>query len=137
MSVIDELIFDRTGEDVANLTKKGFYNASDLNRVGEAVQYISDTLHGYGYAVEVSPKTDWSMTDIPRKSQMDQYVRDVAALRAAISVYTSTPTAPPNMEKLTWQKANDIKKILFDLDEIITKMSAAWFYSGDLYAGEV
>ena len=35
------LITDRTRADVANETDKGFYNASDLNRVGAAVEYIA------------------------------------------------------------------------------------------------
>lgn len=137
MSVIDTLIFNRSNADVAGLTSKGHYNATDLNRVGKAMQYIADRLHGYGYAVAIMPKTNWVMTDKPQKRQMDQYVHDIAALRQAVSVYSSTPGAPADMEKLTCQEANDIEKILVDLDEIITKMAAAWCYSGDLYAGEV
>lgn len=137
MSVIDTLIFDRSSADVANLTSKGHYNATDLNRVGSAMQYIAGRLHGYGYAVVIDPKTNWTMTDKPQKSQMDQYVHDIAALRQAVSVYASTPGAPASAEKLTHREANDIEKILADLNEIITKMAAAWYYSGDLYAGEV
>lgn len=116
---------------------KGAYNASDLNRVGAAVAYVAGRLNGYGYAVTVNPKQDWTVSDIPTAGQMDTYLRDVAALRGAIAVMASTPPTPDSASNLTWQEANDIEQILLDVDELLTRMAAAWFYSGDLYAGEV
>lgn len=116
---------------------KGAYNASDLNRVGAAVAYVAGRLTGYGYAVSVSPRQDWQVTDIPTPESMTAYLADVAALRAALTVAAGTPEVPEDMERLTWKEANDIEKILVDVDELLTRMAAAWFYSGDLYAGEV
>lgn len=116
---------------------KGAYNASDLNRVGTAVAYVAERLNGYGYAVTVNPKQDWTVSDIPTAGQMAAYLRDVAALRGAIAVMASTPPTPDSASGLTWQEANNIEQILVDVDELLTRMAAAWFYSGDLYAGEV
>lgn len=116
---------------------KGAYNASDLNRVGAAVAYVASRLTGYGYAVTVNPKQDWTGSDIPTAGQMAGYLRDVAALRGAIAVMASTPPTPDSANNLTWQEANNIEQILLDVDELLTRMAAAWFYSGDLYAGEV
>lgn len=116
---------------------KGAYNASDLNRVGAAVAYVAARLNGYGYAVTVNPKQDWTVSDIPTAGQMATYLRDVAALRGAIAVMASTPPTPDSANNLTWQEANNIEQILLDVDELLTRMAAAWFYSGDLYAGEV
>nr|DAT18869.1 MAG TPA: hypothetical protein [Caudoviricetes sp.] len=116
---------------------KGAYNASDLNRVGGAVAYVAERLNGYGYAVTVNPKQDWTGSDIPTAGQMATYLQDVAALRGAIAVMASTPPTPDSASGLTWQEVNDIEKILLDVDELLTRMAAAWFYSGDLYAGEV
>lgn len=116
---------------------KGAYNASDLNRVGAAVAYVAGRLNGYGYAVTVNPKQDWTVSDIPTAGQMAAYLQDVAALRGAIAVMASTPPTPDSANGLTWQEANDIEKILVDVDELLTRMAAAWFYSGDLYAAEV
>nr|DAR36381.1 MAG TPA: hypothetical protein [Caudoviricetes sp.] len=116
---------------------KGAYNASDLNRVGAAVAYVAGRLKGYGYAVSVSPRQDWQVLDIPTPESMTAYLADVAALRAALTVAADTPEVPEDMERLTWQEANDIEQILVDVDELLTRMAAAWFYSGDLYAGEV
>lgn len=116
---------------------KGAYNASDLNRVGAAVAYVAGRLKGYGYIVSVSPRQDWQVTDIPTPESMTAYLADVAALRAALTVAADTPEVPEDMEQLTWKEANDIEKILVDVDELLTRMAAAWFYSGELYAGEV
>lgn len=116
---------------------KGAYNASDLNRVGAAVAYVAGRLTGYGYVVSVSPRQDWQVADIPTQESMTAYLADVAALRAALTVATDTPEVPEDMERLTWQEANNIEQILVDVDELLTRMAAAWFYSGEIYAGEV
>lgn len=116
---------------------KGAYNASDLNRVGAAVAYVAGRLTGYGYVVSVSPRQDWQVADIPTQESMTAYLADVAALRAALTVAAGTPEVPEDMERLTWQEANNIEQILVDVDKLLTRMAAAWFYSGELYAGEV
>ena len=116
---------------------KGAYNASDLNRVGLAVDYLTSRLRSYGILAETAPKTDWATDDAPTISHMRQYLADVEALRSAIAVLPTTPKVPPDMEGLTYTEANDIEKILTDIDRLITNMTAAWFYSGDIYSGEV
>lgn len=152
------LITDRTQADVdrvRQLTQKGFgnmtadekaewlnglkgaYNASDLNRVGAAVAYVAGRMAEYGYVVSVKPRQDWRVTDIPMQENMTAYLADVAALRAALTVAADTPEVPKSMEQLTWKGANDIEKILMDVNELLTRMAAAWFYSGEIYAGEV
>lgn len=113
-----------------------FYNVSDLNRVGEAVRYLAERFTGYGYAVEVSPKADWSESDTPTASQMETYRQNIATLRRQIAVMRSTPETPETMRALNYVKANNIERILQDLNTLITNMEQAWFFSGDLYAGE-
>lgn len=154
-----ELITDRTAADVALVLDlagkvsagtataaelaqwmtdlRGAYNASDLNRVGAAVSYVAGRLTGYGYSVSVSPRQDWSPADIPTTTDMAAYLADVQALRAVLTVPSDTPDVPEDMEQLTWQEANDIERILTVVNSLLTRMAAAWFYSGDLYAGEV
>lgn len=116
---------------------KGAYNASDLNRVGLAVDYLTRRLRSCGISVATAPKMDWATDDAPTISQMQKYMADVEALRSAIAVLPTTPVAPPDMEGLTYAEANDIEQILTDVDRLITNMTAAWFYSGDIYSGEV
>lgn len=129
MSTIDTLVTNRTAG--------AYYNASDLNRVVEAMQYVAGLLNGYGYAVAVTSRTDWAMGDIPSQADMNVYRSDLVTLRGAVAVITTTPSVPGSMSLLTYQEANDIEKILQDVDELITKMAAAWFYCGEIYAGEV
>lgn len=136
MSIMDTLITDRTQADADARNDKGTYNASDLNRVGAAVAYVAGRLLECGTSVDVSPKQDWSESDTPTASQLERYRSDVAALRDALAAMPTTPQAP-TMGNLTWGKANDLEKILQDTDVLISNLKAAWFFSGDLFSGEV
>ena len=123
-----DLITDRTG---------GYYNISDLNRVGDAIVYIRDILAAHAVVIEVNPKRDWTVFDFPTPANAGKYLADVQAIRGAISVPPTTPQLPPDMEQFTYIEANDIEKILLDIEMLINNMVAAWYYSGELYAGEV
>ena len=116
---------------------KGAYNFADLNRVGAAIAYVSGRLLECGISVDVLPKQDWSESDTPTSSQMERYRSDIAALRDALEAMPTTPQVPATMEGLTWSGANAIEKILQDTDILITNMKATWFFSGDLFSGEV
>ena len=116
---------------------KGAYNATDLNRVGNAVTYVAGRLEEAGYAPDVSPKIDWTIPDIPTKSQMETYLANVQALRNAFTVPDSVPQVPADMEGLTYQEANDIERIILAIDALITNIINAYFYSNEVYSGEV
>lgn len=131
------LITDRTRADVEEQTDKGFYNASDLNRVGAAVEYIAGRFTALGYACPVTTKTDWLASDVPTASQLETYRQNIVTLRSQIAVMASTPEVPASMAGLDYVKANDIEQILLDLDALITNITKSWYFSGELYAGEV
>lgn len=116
---------------------KGAYNATDLNRVGNAVTYVAGRLEEAGYAPDIDPKIDWTVSDIPTGSQMETYLDNVRALRNAFTVPDSVPTVPADMEGLTYQEANDIERIILAIDTLITNMMDAWFYSNEVFCGEV
>ena len=124
MSVIDTLTTNRTG---------GGYHLTDLNRVGEAVQYLAGLLAGYGYPVDVSPKTDWTQADFIRASDAAQYLADVQALKAAFYGATALPST---MDGLTVAGANNIERLLREIYTHIQHMIADWIYSGEIYSGE-
>ena len=132
-----DLITDRTRADVANQTDKGFYNASDLNRVGAAVEYIAGRFAALGYACPVTVKKDWLTSDAPTASQLETYRQNIVTLRSRIAVMASTPEAPASMAGLNYVKANNIEQILLDLDALITNITKSWCFSGEVYAGEV
>ena len=114
-----------------------YYNASDLNRVGAAVQYVAERFAAQGYAVTVSPKADWLASDIPTSSELETYRQNIATLRALLAVMPTTPETPDSMAGLTYTDANDIERILLDLDTLLTNAALAWYQSGEIYAGEV
>lgn len=116
---------------------KGAYTASDLNRVESAVDYVAGRLQRFGNAADVYHKKGWSTNDVPTVSPMKRYLNDVAALRAVLAVMPTTPEVPLDMDGLTYTDANNIEQILTDIDRLITNMTFAWMYSGDLYSGEV
>lgn len=79
----------------------------------------------------------WYEDDVPTASQMETYRGNIASLRAVIAVMASTPETPETMRFLNYIKANDIERILLDLDTLLDKLTKSWYFSGELYAGEV
>lgn len=114
-----------------------YYNATDLNRVGAAVEYVAGRFQALGYDFFVSVKKDWSESDTPTVSQMEVYRQNIATLRQQIAVMQSTPKTPETIRQLDYIRANNIEQILLDLDALIDKLMKSWYFSGELYAGEV
>ena len=161
MSIIDTLITDRTAADTAALealyakaragtitdeewavlndpTHKGAYNYTDLNRVNAAMDYLDRRLRGYGYVTGYqSINILWTQESIPNSAVMGQYLENVGRMRNAIAMLPTTPALPGDMEGLSVEEANAIEFILLDVNTLLNNMVAAWYYSGDLYSGEV
>ena len=131
------LVTDRTQLDVANGTEKGYYNDSDLNRVGAAMVYLRDKFNDNGYDVDITPYTAWKQADIPTPEDMTLYLGCVGVLRGVLPLPDGTPETPRTMENLTYVTANDIEKILETIDDVLTKSITFVWYSGDIYSGEV
>ena len=120
-----------------SMNMKGAYNASDLNRVGAAVARITERLAAAGIFIQTVGKTDWTEADYNNEAALDYYLKDVSLVRGALAVLDTTPPVPDDLQGLTWIEANNIEKILEDVDMLITNMMLAWYYAGDIYAGEV
>lgn len=132
------LITDRTASDVSAGRRKGYYNALDLIRVGEAMLYAEGLLTQSGYGVSISPKLDWQLSDIPTHAQMERYLSDIRVLRSAMDLLSSTPQAPGSASGLTWSKANDIEKIIESIEYTVEHVFAGLFRAGqfDAVAGD-
>ena len=118
---------------------KGAYNASDLNRVGIAMNYLKGRLTEAGYlkGTEFIMKTNWGFSDIPTYDEFKNYISAVGTIREALAVFRTTPPAPAKYNSLNIEEANNIEKILIDVDELITKMQAQKYYCGEMFSGEI
>ncbi len=156
--VIARMITDRTSQDVDRVKilsekawqdmtadersewlspMKGSYNYTDLNRVEEAVAYVAGRLNAFGYLPVMPVTRTWSAEDIPTADELAKYFWNVSRLRQAIAVWASTPDAPSNADEFGINEANALEQILVDVDLVLTRISQAWFYLGDLYSAEV
>lgn len=117
---------------------RGAYNASDMNRVGNAVQYIAGRLAAERYGVYVNPRIGWTMNDLVRQADWNAYLDDVRHLRGILTLLPTTPEITDAMyDGIGYIEANHIEQILVDLDMLITRMIAGYIYSGEVFAGEV
>lgn len=129
---------DMTAEERAEWLSpmRGSYNYTDLNRVEEAVAYVAGRLQAFGYLSFLPTTRTWSATDILTASDLSKYLGNVSMLRRAIAVWASTPVVP-SVNGFGANEANDLEQILVDVNLVLTRISQAWFYSGDLYSAEV
>lgn len=153
-----ELITDRTQQDVARLRvlaekgfanmtdaeraewlapSKGAYNASDLNRVEQAVSYLHSRLNAYGYSIVIEPVRTWATTDVPTAVEMARYITNVKAIRKAFVTLPTTPATPDHMNSMTYAEANAIEQILSDVDRLLHNTIASFTHSGEVYGGEL
>lgn len=116
---------------------KGAYNYTDLNRVESAVEYVANRLTEAGYVVIPIVKKNWTVADKPTVNDLKRYMKNVSDIRSALTTFETTPVTPTTEKKLSVQAANAIEQILIDVDDLISRMASAYFYSGDLYSGEV
>lgn len=130
---LPEMVVDRTKEDVLAQNEKGFYNASDLNRVEIAVEYIAKLLSEAGYPVTVETKTNWSKTDYPTENEMQRFLYNIQLLQNRF--FASLTAMPASMKWISHAEANNIERILLDLDEMRRKMIEAYRYCGTLDCG--
>lgn len=150
-TIIDTLITDRTQADVdrvRELAAKGFaamtaaeqtewlagmkgaYNATDLNRVGTALNYLKGRLNPIcGKAITFQAKTDWGAVDIITTAQAEEYRAQIQAVRDALAYPAGTPDAP-QLNRMTYSGANDIERILAACRKLVNNVSKAFRYTG-------
>lgn len=131
---MENLIYDRSNSDLLNKTSKGHYNVSDLNRVEEWCEYLANLLTSYSYKVDIQVKKNWQRPDFPTSSEMERIRQNINRLKEA---YFSFTQIPENLEYMTIEKANDIEKILFEIDTLLNNMISQFNYCGEINSGEV
>lgn len=134
-----DFVTDRTETDALLGNEKGTYSYTDLNRVEMAVEQIAQQVTALGFAIKLQTKTDWSLPGDfsvetwPTESQMTRYLQNIADIKKLFIIPTQIPKT---MEKLDWNGANNIEKVLQTAFSRITGIKQAYRYSGEIYAGE-
>lgn len=107
---------------------KGCINTSDLSRIENNIQILIDVLElDKTSHVGVVP-------EFPTANYFLDMKLNVAAIRAAYCVHADTPEVP-ELPYNTWQKYNDIEKILTDVYEVVSAQMN--YYAGtEIYAGD-
>ena len=145
-SITASLIYDRTQADAdyalsleqnsiyTNEDLKGAYNCSDRNRVGGAINYLTDNMKLLGFRV----KDNWVETDIAKTTDNANSLACLNRLRQLLSYgsYGITAALPADLDSLTYQKANDIERVLCEVGGAFLWISDAAMYAGDGYVSD-
>ena len=130
---MEDLIYDRSESDIVNDTVKGQYNYTDFNRIESWCKYIADTLNNNGYLIMIVTKTDWNMNSYHTYSDLERIRKNIETLKKAFFCYTKVPE---NLKKMTYQKANELERVIYELDYFIKCMENNFVYSGVCGAGQ-
>lgn len=116
---------------------RGAYNATDLNRVNTAMEYINGWMKEAGYSSGYSDQgIEWTMSDIQVQTQMSAYLNNVVAIGSVFPL-ENPPILPESMIYFTYIGANAIEKLLVLTDKIHPLLDRSPFYSGEIFCGEV
>lgn len=101
-----EPIYDRKQSDITRRTSKGYLAIEDLNRIENNIAHIANM---FGMSGWFQQKT-WTHADLPTQKEMQRIISGVSLLCFVWEV-PNLPTRPKEPIN-TWQKVNDIEKIL-------------------------
>jgi len=119
----NNVILDIAGISFYNLTDEQYADTDYINSLG---------VSGFGASAKL-----WEYQDDFILSEADRIINNINVLRSIITLYNDTPKTPETMRFLDYIKANNIEKILFDIDELVNNMVANFRYSETFYSGEV
>lgn len=120
---LDDLIFDRTVDDIKNLTDKAYIDYEDLNRVESAIKWVSYVLNKYGYRNTTHNKPNWEMNEWRTEADMRRLRDNINAIRNAFFTNESTPLTPERITYTSIYQANAIEKIIYDIGTMAESIS--------------
>lgn len=141
-------IFDRTITDVELAIKtindwkesgnvsmhdlKGCLNYTDLNRIENNVQYLSETIVSLGYKHGTQTRK-WTRGDIPTAQDI---LRISNNIKAMINAFCQMPSAPPLTDDLsTYNSINSVEENLYLLREVLLMMVYSFKKSNSVKSG--
>ena len=112
-------------------------NSAFYTNAGSGTFTAGADIAGFTAGADVSSYEDreWRETDIVRLSQWRQYLANVQALRDAYYTLAETGQLPGAEDRLDYIGANNIEKILADIDLLIGWMKSSYRRCGTFRAG--
>lgn len=111
-------VYDRTLDDVRARNAKGTYNFADLNRVQNACTEIAAELTAAGIPVSISwTRPSWAISYIPTEAEMAEYLENIGKIKAALP--NTAPAPPASMAYLTYEGANNIERMLYEVETLL------------------
>lgn len=121
--IMDSLIFDRVQADIDAMTDKAYIDYQDLNRVEDAIKWVSHMLNCYGYRNTIMEGAIWQPEDRRTDSEMARIRGNLIAIRSAFYTPASTPQTPEKITYTSIYQANFIEKIIFDIGSLVENLT--------------
>lgn len=123
-----------TPEDI-EILEKGTLTINTLNRIEEKQEELKNLFEEDFYFVDKIEHKYWSYTDFFIQEDFDRILFNLEMLKKAYFVYTHTPKTPDNNYR-KYQTINDVEKILYDLDIMISDVKSHYRECGSFECGE-
>ena len=104
-----------------------------LNRIESKQAELAEILNGIAYRVRISNR-QWTAEDIFEYADYLRILSNLDKLKQAFFVYPSTPATPSYM--YGYKEANDIEKILVDIENMISVVKSKFRECGTFRCGE-
>lgn len=121
-------------EAQAAALERGTCTVNTLNRIEQKQAELNQLLCENGYCVDISNVEEWAYDDVFTYQDHQRILENLNVLKDAFYVYDDTPTTPDYM--FSWSKANDIEKILVDIESMLEDMIDRFRECGTFECGE-
>lgn len=115
-----ELIFNRVSG--------AYYNKSDIVRINEHIEYL---INLFNLDLVVN---DVDFDDYFTYNVIENILYNISELRKSYYIATDTPITPNHLN-FDFNKANNLEKILFDLEQFYFSVNNDIIYSGEIISG--
>lgn len=130
---MNDLIFDRTAQDLLDDTDKAYYDNTDLNRVESWCRYLADELTSWNYPISITTKTNWTTIDLRDEPNMNRIRSNIKAI---MDGYYYLTALAPNVNLWNYTKANNWEQILYEINGFLIGMKHYFVYSNVANSGQ-
>ena len=125
-------ITDRTAADITNRTARGFFNASDINRIEGNIAWLRNELARHNHFVEINTVTGWLATSVPTIADLQRVRNNIDAIAAQVRL--ARPDFRVNMQtvnntafpRLDFNTVNRLEINIYLLRQLIDRMSTVY-----------